>query len=54
MGETPEQVAAGWRRLSPEVDLHVVPGNHYSILTRNVAELSTTLEACLRATSTKD
>jgi thioesterase domain-containing protein len=38
----------GWRELSPEIDLHIVPGNHGDMVQEpNVRELAQKLQASL-------
>jgi len=39
--------AADWRRVAEEVDVHAVPGEHLTSMTRHVGALASELRACL-------
>lgn len=37
----------GWRDVAPDIDLHVIPGNHYTCLTDHLRILAEHLKSCL-------
>jgi surfactin synthase thioesterase subunit len=45
--ERPDEAAARWSKVADEVELHVLPGDHRTCVTRHVRALAGELEACL-------
>jgi len=46
--DAPEDAAGHWRKVSPRVDLHVIPGTHLGSLTADVRTLAEHLRRCLK------
>ena len=40
----------GWRNVSPEIDLHIVPGDHHTCLTKHLGVVAECLKSCLDRT----
>ena len=45
----PEQPDLGWRAVARDVDVHVIPGEHFTSITRHVRSLGEHFERALRS-----
>jgi hypothetical protein len=41
-----------WRKVAAKVDVHFVPGDHYTCITRHVVDLAVKLEQCMKSVDT--
>jgi thioesterase domain-containing protein len=47
-------VSLGWGRFAAEIDVHLLPGNHVSMVTEHGAAVGERLTVCLRAALSRE